>query len=169
MSQSVMKFDDFLKQAKNNWSESYYDGTSLVFPRIDRVSARTTDQITKIMKDRELQYSDFHLLASLRRSNHQPPFELMPSELCNYMLFSWGGLTKNMKRLQQKGIITRVNCVKDKRVRSIRLTEQGVELIEDVYAEFKKSNKAFLKGFSAKEVQSLNRLLDKIINNIEKG
>ena len=118
------------------------------------------------MSDRGLLTSDFHLITAIRRSKSSPPYELKPSELCDYMLFSWGGLTKAMKRLGTKGSKTRINCDDDKGIYMIRLTEQGLDIVDQSVQELQNRQQHLLTGLTIEEIALLDKLLAKLLNNI---
>ena len=166
MPSTQLQFENFLNLMQKNWA-SAHQGLFMLFPRIERIATNIDSHIKNIMESRGLLASDFHLITAIRRSKSTPPFELMPSELCNYMLFSWGGLTKVMKRLEEKGVITRVDCEHDKRVRLIRLTETGLNLVEQSVIEMQEMHKTLLHGFTNEEIALLDKLLAKLNNNID--
>lgn len=160
------KFDDFLDLMQRNWP-SANKTLFLLFPRLGKISNYVEGYIDKLMKDEGLLASDFHLITAIRRSKSEPPFELKPSELCNFMLFSWGGLTKAMNRLQQKGVITRVSCANDKRIRMIRLTENGEKITERAAITLQQYHQQLLEGFTSEEIELLDKLLKKLLDNGE--
>lgn len=166
MPHTQLQFDNFIRLMEKNWSNAF-QGLYLLFPRVERIAKNIDSHISKSMSNRGLLTSDFHLITAIRRSKSSPPYELKPSELCNYMLFSWGGLTKAMKRLESKGIITRINCDDDKRICMIRLTEQGLDIVDQSVMELQKIQQQLLTGFTAEEIALLDKLLAKLLNNIE--
>jgi len=54
-------------------------------------------------------------------------FSLTPTELYEQMLFSSGGMTKVLKKLEEKSLIKRVNNPNDKRSKLVQITEKGKE------------------------------------------
>ena len=166
MPNTQLNFESFINLMEKNWT-SAHQGLFFLFPRIERIAANIDSHIGNIMESRGLLTSDFHLITAIRRSKSSPPFELKPSELCNYMLFSWGGLAKVMARLEAKGVITRIDCEHDKRVRLIRLTEVGQNLVEESVIELQRIHQELLGGFTHEEITLLDKLLAKLNNNIE--
>lgn len=166
MTDTQLDFDNFIQLMKKNWP-SAYKGLFQLFSRIERVASNIDSHIGHIMESRGLLASDFHLITAIRRSKSSAPYELMPSELCNYMLFSWGGLAKAMQRLEKKGVITRVDSPNDKRSRLIRLTTTGQHLVEESVVELQKIHNVLLDGFTTEEIVLLDKLLAKLVNNID--
>lgn len=164
----MKNFDTFIDLMQKNWP-SVNETLILLFPRLGKIANHVDGYIAQSMTKEGLLASDFHLMTAIRRTKSVPPFEIKPSELCNYMLFSWGGLTKSMNRLEKNGIITRVACDQDKRIRMIRLTQTGTELIENIAFKLQQFHKELLTGFNQQEIALLDKLLKKLLDNIEKG
>lgn len=160
------KFSNFDALMEKNWP-SAYETLYLLFPKLAKVSNNVESYIEQLMLSHDLLSSDFHLITAIRRSNHKAPYQLKPSELCNYMLFSWGGLSKSMKRLENKAIITRVNSSQDKRIRMIRLTPLGADIAESTALKLQRFHKELLSGFKAEEIGNLDKLLEKLLVNAE--
>lgn len=161
-----MQFENFTKLMKLNWPEAYKE-LWMMYPKMDKISNYIGQHIEHLMNEQGLLASDFHLLTALRRTSAHPPYQLMPSELCNFMLFSWGGLAKIMKRLEDKDIIVRVNSEQDKRIRMIRLTNKGVKVIEQTAVKLHHYQSQLLTGFSEKETDQLETLLTKLMNSVD--
>lgn len=75
-----------------------------------------------------LQRSDSDVLASLFFNNNL----LSPTQLYEAMLFSSGGMTKVLKRLEMKGLISRIPSTDDRRSLLVKLEEKGEILIRNV-------------------------------------
>lgn len=155
-----------MRLMENNWP-SACETLLPLFPRLGKISTCVETYISQLMKEQGLLSSDFELITAIRRAKKQAPFEVMPTELCNYMLFSWGGLAKIMKRLEEKGIITRVNSCHDKRIHMIRLTQLGQQITEQAATELQRFHQALLIGFTAQEIELLDKLLEKLLDNVE--
>lgn len=162
----MTKFDDFKSLMEKNWPKANKT-LFMLFPRLGKIANYVDEYIAKLMIQEGLIPSDFHLITAIRRSNAQAPYELKPSELCNFMLFSWGGITKMMARLEAKGIISRVSSPSDKRIRMIRLTEQGEKITEQAASELQRYHKELLTGFTVEEIDLLDKLIAKLLDNAE--
>ncbi|MGK9063748.1 MarR family winged helix-turn-helix transcriptional regulator [Stutzerimonas chloritidismutans] len=76
----------------------------------------------------DLTPASFEVLAALRV---QPaPHQLTPTDLYEAMLISSGGLTKLVKTLERRGLVTRPFSDDDRRSRPIALTAEGRALAE---------------------------------------
>lgn len=161
-----MKFASFIDVMKKNWPQAHSE-IHYMFPKMDKISVVMGRRIEQLMNEHGLLANDFHILTALRRSSDCPPFQLMPSELCEFMLFSWGGLAKMMKRLEENGFVTRVSNPADKRIRMIELTTEGIELIEKTSTQLHLYQQQFSSGLSSQEVIQLETLLSKVLDTVD--
>ncbi|WP_323662358.1 MarR family winged helix-turn-helix transcriptional regulator [Aliarcobacter butzleri] len=89
-------------------------------------------------------------------------------ELFGYdaLIFSSGGMTKVLKKLQDRELIKRDSVKNDKRKNLVCLTPKGIELIEEIM-----DNKASMieKTFSVldkKEKENLKSILSKVLYSL---
>lgn len=75
-------------------------------------------------------------------------------------------VTGLLKRLDEKGFILCVPNASDKRKNTIFLTEKAYDIQRRMEADRKKMDKVLTRGMTKKEVESLNRYLGKIMDNI---
>jgi DNA-binding MarR family transcriptional regulator len=76
--------------------------------------------------------ADYGILAPLRRAG--APFELTPTELARRTLMTSGGMTSALDRLERRGLLGRRANPNDRRGSLVRLTSQGLELIDAAMA-----------------------------------
>jgi DNA-binding MarR family transcriptional regulator len=86
-------------------------------------------------------------------------------ELAREMSVDAGAITRMLDRLETKGLIERVRSESDRRVVKLRLTVEGEGVVEHVPHVLASVNNDFLRGFSDKEFQQLQQLLDRMIVN----
>ncbi len=91
---------------------------------------RTGRQLEALLSDllivEELDTSEFTLLSALRLEG--PPHRLAAGEIADRLVQTTGGTTKTIRRLQDRGLIRRVDDPEDKRRVLIELTNAGAEL-----------------------------------------
>lgn len=75
--------------------------------------------------------SEFEVLISLLALNKR----LTPTELYENMIFSSGGMTKILNKLESKKLIKRVDSQQDKRSRFVEITPKGVQLAKAAFKE----------------------------------
>ncbi|ADC66037.1 transcriptional regulator, MarR family [Ferroglobus placidus DSM 10642] len=75
-----------------------------------------------------------------------------------------GTVSKALKSLEEKGLITRK---RDGREYVIHLTEEGKAMIKKLERIASEINEKMLRGFEREEVKILERLLERILRNLE--
>jgi len=76
--------------------------------------------------------------------------------------------TRLMDKLIDKGLIERIKDVKDNRVITIQITKQGLYLLQLIDKDFD-TNIILVNNLTDQECESLNNLLNKVRNGIEKS
>jgi DNA-binding MarR family transcriptional regulator len=77
------------------------------------------------------------------------------------MLDRDSNISRIVDRLYAKGLVSRTENPKDRREKSIQITDNGLKLLDAMF-ECEKNVDQLLKNLSLEEVNELNRLLDKI-------
>ncbi len=153
--------DEFYKRVENNKT---YDVFSLSLPLllINKHLHNTSEQYFRSKYN--LLHSDIDVLAALYFNNEDK--SLSPTELYDATIFSSGGMTKVLKKLEEKGFIKRESSQNDKRKISVKLTQVGADLIEecicstalrleDSFGVLNKDEKKNLKDILSKLIYSM--------------
>ncbi|MDY0116235.1 MAG: MarR family transcriptional regulator [Sulfurimonadaceae bacterium] len=113
----------------------------------------------------DLLKSEVDVLASLYTNDK----ELTPTQLYDLTIFSSGGMTKVLKRLELRGYIKRKAASKDKRCMLVCLTPSGEEVIKSSLFEISKEYESYFNTLSDTETKELGRLLQKLLYNLPKA
>lgn len=97
-----------------------------IIGRVSRLAADVQVRLDEVFAQFGLKGWEFDVLATLRRSG--TPYELTPGELDRALLRSSGTTTHRLKKLEERGLISRRRDEEDGRVLWVRLTEAGYEL-----------------------------------------
>lgn len=128
--------------------------------RIIWLGRRYEDAVAAMLWDPSLSYSDYDVIATLRRAGS--PYELTPTELGRRVLLSSGGITACLKRLEDRGLISRRTVPEDRRRLLARLTPKGFEVIDAfVDKRFEAASEA-LSNLAGDEIAVLEQLLRKL-------
>ena len=100
----------------------------------------------------------FDLMAQLERS----PEGLKMNELSRRMMVTGGNVTGITDQLVTEGLVERVDVEGDRRAYRVRLTTRGRKLFDEMAAEHEAWIVAAFEGLSAREVESLHKLLGKV-------
>lgn len=94
---------------------------------------------------------------------------LNATELCVRLRHDSGALTRVIDQLEARGLVARERSREDRRAVQLKLTETGLQTVNGlVPAVVDKLNYA-LRDFTRTEASELNRLLVKLVQNIDEG
>ncbi len=91
---------------------------------------------------------------------HKGPLHL--GEVREKILVSSGGITYLMDRLAEKGLAKREPCPEDRRASYAKLTDEGRELIEEIFPEHAACLQRALSGLSMAEKERATELLKEL-------
>ncbi|MFI6395026.1 MarR family winged helix-turn-helix transcriptional regulator [Nonomuraea sp. NPDC050547] len=101
--------------------------------RLMRLSRMWDMSIKEVLARHGLEPGEFDVLSTLRRSGE--PYELTAGTFLKVSLVTTGAITLRVDKMQDKGLVTRVRDTADRRSVKIRLTPQGLEVIDRVLPE----------------------------------
>jgi DNA-binding MarR family transcriptional regulator len=131
-----------------------------VVGRIIRLGQAYEEAVVRMLRPHRLSYSDFDVLATLRRSG--APYEMAPTQLQASVLLTSGAMTACLGRLERRGLIFRVAGQTDRRRLSAGLTPAGHELVEQLIDQrFSLADEA-LTHLTVNEVDTLELLLRRL-------
>ncbi len=87
------------------------------------------------------------------------------SDLCKELSYDAGAMTRMIDRLENKGLVRRVRCVKDRRLIYLELTEAGQVAYPKMVEISVRVLNRFLHGFSRSEAQQLKEFLSRMLDN----
>lgn len=128
-----------------------------VIGRLHRVGMHLTDAIVEVYGRHGLGEGEFDVLAALRRAGH--PYERVPGELASHTMVTTGAVTKRVDRLERAGLVARRAAEHDGRSRVVALTHAGLQLIDEVFTEHMRNERALLDGLTDRQVAQLESLL----------
>lgn len=106
----------------------------------------------------DLLHSHVDVLASLYFDGNS----LSPTDLYDATVFSSGGMTKVLKKLEERNLIKREASSNDKRSMLISLTKEGKDLIENCMIEVAKQKEKKFSVLTQKEKDDLKNILSKL-------
>ncbi|MCW8895955.1 MAG: MarR family transcriptional regulator [Sulfurimonas sp.] len=93
---------------------------------------------------------------------------LSPTQLYDLTIFSSGGMTKVLKKLEAKGFIYRKKDENDKRCMLVCLTQSGEDIVLKSLNEISKECSKYFEAFSEEEKKLFASLLKKVLLNINR-
>jgi DNA-binding MarR family transcriptional regulator len=109
--------------------------------------------------------ADYGVLAPLRRAGE--PFELTPTELARHKLMTSGGMTAALDRLERKGLLERRPNPADRRGTLVRLTAEGLAVVDEAMVRHAEAEQALVAGLGAGDRDRLATLLRRLLLAIE--
>ncbi|MEI7979621.1 MAG: MarR family transcriptional regulator, partial [Bacteroidota bacterium] len=112
---------------------------------------------TRFFKPYQLSAQQYNVLRILRRQNGKP---ITIGLIQERMLDVQSNASRLIDKLEEKKLVLRVACPKDKRQMDITITENGLEILKEL--DDKLNNKESSISLTDKESDLLNDLLNKI-------
>jgi DNA-binding MarR family transcriptional regulator len=159
---------DFTDELLNRWSN--------IRPELDVGPYEVTSRISRlgqlIARQQEESFSRFGLnrgevgvLSALRTAD--PPHRLSPTSLFRGLMLSSAGMTSRLDRLERRGLVKRIPDPDDRRGILVELTAAGRKAVDEAVAANTGRERAFLDNLSPREVETLARLLKKMLAGVE--
>jgi len=131
------------------------------------LSQKLLNQIgTFLDKKYTLSNSEVDVMASLY-SAQETDNTLTPTKLYERLFFSSGGMTKVLKKLEQKGLIKRIDNKDDKRSKLVQLTQSGKEILKTSLADVIELEESIFSNLNEAEKQLLSDLLFKSLDGVD--
>jgi DNA-binding MarR family transcriptional regulator len=131
-----------------------------VIGRISRLSQLLQDEVEPVFARYGLNGGEFDVLAALRRSGK--PYQLTPSELSRSLMVTSGGMTKRLRALEERRLVTRTGDPRDARSKQVTLTPEGVRVTEEAVAAHTANEARLLAGLSKARRAELAALLEEL-------
>lgn len=126
---------------------------------------RTFSKLQRIAEDDLRKHgttpSQFSILWNLSVEESTPMSELSKQSACVN-----SNITSIVGRMEERGLVKRVQDIKDRRVVRVELTNEGKELYNQTVLPHKQFLKKMLECYSEDELTELNKLLDKVHEHV---
>lgn len=131
-----------------------------VFGRLAQITRLMMPQVDRVFTKRGLRQGEFDVLAALRRAG--PPYTLIPSELSAVLMMSRAGMTNRLDRLETAGLVERSLDPADRRSFRVRLTEEGLRIIDDAMTEHAANLARLISPLTSDDMANLAALMRKL-------
>jgi len=115
------------------------------------------DKATKDMKQYGLSASEFMILEVVSTKRSIPI-----QQIGEKLLATSGGMTYNIDKLEQKGLLKRVPSGEDRRIINVEATVEGDALFGRIFPEHAEVIHSIVHGLSTEEKQAATELLKKL-------
>jgi len=128
-----------------------------VFVNIIRTAEVLMRRQTEFLKGYDLTASQFNVLRILRGAE---PDGLICREISERMVNFDPDVTKLLDRLESKGLITRERQQKDRRVITVKISEEGLKLLKKTDKPILETVGGLLGHLSEQKLKTLNKLIE---------
>jgi len=116
-----------------------------------------------ILKKSAINQSELDVLAALYYVS-DGSFTLSPTQLYDVMLFSSGGMTKLLKKLETREFICRVNNSEDKRSKLVQITQLGKDITSKALREIVAYEDKYFSKLKLEEQELFKTLIYKMLD-----
>ena len=127
---------------------------------VNRVRVELIDALDRELARFDITAAQLIVLASVANKEADSP-----AGLCKNISYDPGAMTRMIDRLEQKGLVRRNPNPDDRRATNLEITTAGRALYPQLLAAKEAVQAQFLRGFSEQEVQGLERMLNRVLEN----
>lgn len=139
--------------------------TQRVITAVNRLSRRLTKWYDRQLADLDITSGEWSVLEQLARSPEEGP--LTPSQLAEAANVAPSSMTHRLDRMAERGMVER-SADPGNRVRvQVRLTDGGYRLYAQAIREANLVEADVLAGLTARQVQALGDLLEKVLAGLD--
>ncbi|MBB5075957.1 MarR family winged helix-turn-helix transcriptional regulator [Nonomuraea endophytica] len=135
-----------------------------IIGRVSRLSLLLGGELKTFFQEHGLERWEFDVLATLRRSG--APYELSAGELLKAAMVTSGAITNRIDRMEAKDLVERVRASGDRRSVRIRLTPQGLELVDGLVGKHVDNEERLLAALGPAEREQLAGLLRTLLESL---
>ncbi|MGH9246444.1 MAG: MarR family winged helix-turn-helix transcriptional regulator [Acidimicrobiales bacterium] len=127
-----------------------------VIGRVSRLSRLVDRRLAENFARHGIESWMYDVLATLYRSGE--PYELTAGDLVRQTMVTTGAITNRIDRLEQRSLVERART-DDRRKVIVRLTKQGLDLVEEVLPSHLATEREILAALTPRQQHELARLL----------
>jgi DNA-binding MarR family transcriptional regulator len=150
------------------WQREYPDLETEALPplvRLARLAVLVDGFQQSVLSALDLSSADYSVLAALRRAG--PPYQQTPSKLYSRLQRSSGGMTKILKRLEERALIERAPDPSDGRGSVVSLTAKGLDLQERSFRALLAASQELLAPLTEIARKDTDRVLQDLLDLFE--
>lgn len=136
-----------------------------VLSRVTRIAKRVDKYRKQAFKASHLESWEFDVLAALRRAGD--PYQLSPKSLMSETLVSSGAMTHRLRKLEDRGFITRSSDPEDGRGVLVRLTPAGRDAVDLAFSTLIEAEHSLITALAPSEQATVARALRSLSLNVE--
>lgn len=158
---AIIPVAELIELYRRNWPEVHDPRRLRFMLALTRAHGGVLAQVAAILARHGLSTAEYDALATLRRSG--APWELTPSQIQCSMLITSGGLTKILRQLESRRLVSRPRSGADRRSKPVRLGARGRAVVDRATEELGAVMGARMSAvLDDTELEQLTALLEKL-------
>ncbi|AXH12648.1 MarR family winged helix-turn-helix transcriptional regulator [Halarcobacter bivalviorum] len=159
----IKQFETNLKNIKEQTPQVFKESMNVTIPFFI-LHRKLFEHGDRLLKEKfSLNQSELDILSSLFYMTNNT-HTMSPTELYEVMVFSSGGMTKILKKLESKKYIKRVENSLDKRSKLVQLTNLGKEITVKAISEIISFEDNYFSKLKKEEQELFTKLILKVLN-----
>ncbi|WP_017473814.1 MarR family winged helix-turn-helix transcriptional regulator [Amphibacillus jilinensis] len=146
-----------MDQEREHYEERKQDPSLKLFVVLSKAYRSVADQVAADIRKKGLNTTDFGVLELLYHSGAQPL-----QKIGDKILLASGSITYVVDKLEKKQYIKRVQCSNDRRITYASITDQGKQLLSDIFPDHWKQIEQITDGLTEDEKKEAIHLLKKL-------
>jgi MarR family transcriptional regulator, 2-MHQ and catechol-resistance regulon repressor len=134
-----------------------------LFIVLSRAYKAINEQVNKLIQTKGLNPTEFAVLELLYHKGDQPL-----QQIGGKILLASGSITYVVDKLEEKGLLKRNACPKDRRVTYAQITEEGKKFIGDIFPEHEQKIHEIMSTLSQSEKETAIELIKKLGLSVSK-
>ncbi|MDP4162221.1 MAG: MarR family transcriptional regulator [Bacillota bacterium] len=130
---------------------------------LSRAYKAINEHVNKSIQENGVNPTEFAVLELLYHKGDQPM-----QQIGNKILLASGSITYVVDKLEQKGMLKRIACPKDRRVTYAQITEEGKQFIKDIFPNHENQIHGLMSALDESEKAEAIELLKKLGLEAEK-
>jgi len=163
---NIKEFKSDLENVKRLTPEIFKETMQLSIPFFILHKEIYDDGENLILKKFGINQSELDVLSALYYKGGND-FTMSPTSLYDIMLFSSGGMTKLLKKLEDKHFIRRVEDNLDKRSKLVQITDLGIEITIKALKDIVTFEEKYFSKLNQDEQDSFKKLIYKMLDKVD--
>ena len=142
-----------------------HSGPASLFTRLQRVVIHLELLQNEAVRDFDITFRDFVLLATLRKE--PAPHVLPVSQIAEYVLRPMGSISQAVDRVERAGLVERTAARDDRRKVLVSLTEHGVRFADAALASYDDTRKRVFKRLSDDDLDKVDDAITTLLGALD--
>lgn len=118
----------------------------------------------KALREFGIRFGEYQLLACMRRDG--APYSKTPGDLSRLLGLTSGGVSQILRKLDDKGLVTRDPLESDQRQVIVTLTSKGLALVEQAFEKITERENVAMSSVSEEQKQQLRESLEILLSRL---